>query len=74
MGVEEVFFNPRGVEEPEWSRVTPKGVEEPAEVSGEGFWPMIKPNGHSAGAKRVELHPSGSWCNDIRNVEISVLV
>ena len=37
------------------------------------LWPMIKPDGHSAGAKRVELHPSGSWCNDIRNV-ISVLV
>ena len=62
-GVEEVIFNPRGVEEPE--------------DGGEGslaLWPMIKPNGHSAGAKRVELHPSGSWCNDIRNVEISVLV
>ena len=38
------------------------------------LWLMIKPDGHSAGAKRVELHPSGSWCNDIRNVEISVLV
>ena len=31
-------------------------------------------DGHAAGVKRVELHPSGSWCNDIRNVEISVLV
>ena len=35
---------------------------------------MIKPDGHAAGVKRVELHPSGSWCNDIMNVEISVLV
>ena len=35
---------------------------------------MIKPDGHSAGVKRVKLHPSGSWCNDIRNVEFSVLV
>ena len=35
------------------------------------LWPMIKP---AAGVKRVERHPSGSWCNDIRNVEISVLV
>ena len=64
VGVEEVIFNPRG-------------VEEPAEVSGEeslALWPMMKPDGHFAGVKRVELHPSGSWCNDIRNVEISVHV
>ena len=49
----------------------------PAEDPGEGslaLWPMIKPDSHAAGVKRVELHPSGSWCNDIRNVEISVLV
>ena len=41
------------------------GVEEPADVGGRvtGLWPMIKPDGHSAGAK---LHPSGSWCKDIR--------
>ena len=29
---------------------------------------MIKPDGYAAGVKRVELHPSGSWCND-RNQE-----
>ena len=38
------------------------------------LWLMIKSDGHSAGAKRVELHPSESWCNDIRNVDISFLV
>ena len=62
-GVEEVIINPEGVEEPE--------------DQGEGslaLRPMIKADGHAAGVKRVELHPSGSWCNDIRNVEISVLV
>ena len=54
-----------------------RGVRSPAEDSGVGslaLWPMIKPDGQAAGVKRVELHPSGSWCNDIRNVEISVLV
>ena len=54
-----------------------RGVRSPAEDSGVGslaLWPMIKPDGHAAGVKRVELHPSGSWCNDIRNVELSVLV
>ena len=66
LGVEEVIF-------------TPRGVEEPADGGGGGkgslaLWPMRKPDGHSAGPKRVELHPSGSWCNDIRNVEISFLV
>ena len=35
---------------------------------------MIKPDGHAAGVRRVELHSSGSWCYDIRNVEIIVLV
>ena len=43
-------------------------------VGSLALWPMIKPDGHTAAVKRVELHPSGSWCNDIRNVEISVLV
>ena len=33
------------------------------------LWPMLKPDGHAAGVKRV-----GAWCNDIRNVDISVLV
>ena len=64
-GVDEVIFNRRG-------------VKEPAEGGGEGsarvVWRITPSGGHSAGAKRVELHPSGSWCNDIRNVEISFLV
>ena len=37
------------------------------------LWPNEKPDVHSAGAKRAILHPAGSWCNDIRNLEISVL-
>ena len=43
-----------------------RGVRRPTEDSGVGslaLWPMIKPDGHAAGVKRVELHPSGSWCN-----------
>ena len=69
-----------------WSMECVSGVERafstevsgaPQRIRGVGslaLWPMIKPVGHAAGVKRVELHPSGSWCNDIRNVEISVLV
>ena len=44
-----------------------RGVRSPAEDSGVGLlalWPIIKPDGHAAGVKRVELHPSGSWCNE----------
>ena len=44
---------------------------------GEGsqaLWPMIKPDVYSAGAKRVELHLSGSWCNEIRSVEIHIVI
>ena len=40
---------------------------------GEGslaLWPMIKPDGHAAGVKRVEL----GVMTGIRNAEISVLV
>ena len=54
-----------------------RGVGSPAEDLGVGsltLWPMLKLDGHAAWVKRVELHPSGSWCNEIRNVEISVLV
>ena len=42
------------------------GVRSPAEDSGVGslaLWPMIKPDGHAAGVKRVELGvmTSGMW-------------
>ena len=55
-GVEKVF-SPVVSSDPERCRGACK-------CSGEGslaLWPMIKPDGHSAGVKRVKLHSSGSW-------------
>ena len=51
------------------------GVRSPTEEMGEGslaLWPMIKPDGHAAGGKRVELGvmTSGMWIS--LNVDILV--
>ena len=51
-GVEEVINNPEGVKEPRDGR-----------EGSLALWPMIMPDGHAAGVKRLELGvmTSGMW-------------
>ena len=63
VGVEEVIFSSNG-------------FQRPGDVRGKvtELWPMIEPSVLSARAKGAIPHPAGSWCNDIRKLEISFLV